>query len=294
MSELHDITAGEIEMKRTERLNAGTAKAAKVNTIDHEARVLEMAVPHQRAYEEIRKLLDDQRHGKAAAWYAVGQKVVKITADSTYGKKAVAKIAEALGWDASLLYAAGRVAKRWSSQAFKKVLSRRDDVRGNRLSWSHFVELERVVDPKQCDLLIEQTLSEGLSVRDLKRTIDNPQPKEAPENSQPTSAAKALRSFKAARETIVEKAARDKGALFDVLDADMEAPNGGELGTPIMLKLLKDAHAVQLQASELLAKQLTRLDAYITRATELQGATQDALSGDAPTIHDKLEGDNNG
>lgn len=275
-------------MKKT-KSNDGKSKAGKPKALGHEARILKMSDEHQKAYKEIRDLLDGQRHDKARAWYAVGRRIVKIKGNSQHGREAVAKIARFLGRDASTLYEAGRVASRWTPQAFKKLLDRRDEVRGNRLSWSHFVELEPVSCSERRGLLIEKTLGAGLSVRELKKAIDNPKPDEAPENSQPTNVAKALRSYKAANEAIVENTARHKELIFGVLRVQEDE----ELGTPIVLKLLRDAHAKQLQAKAICEEQLAEFDAYIARSEKLQTTAKGNPKGRPQNI-DKPEDGNNG
>ena len=243
--------------------------AAERKALDHEACVWELGEKHQETYKEIRDLLDGQRRARAKVWYEVGRKVMKIMADAKYGEKVVAKIAEALGRDASLLYAAGRVAETWLPQQFKKLMDKRDSVRGNRLSWSHFVELASVWDSGRRGLLVKKILAEGLSVRELEREIAGPKPADDQEIGQTTNVAKALRNFKATCETIVENAPRWDTSIFDVLKVQDD-----ELGTSIMLTLLKDVRETQLQAKQTCDKQLARLDACIARSEELLAAPE--------------------
>lgn len=252
--------------------NDGMTKVAELKALDHEAAVLELSEKHQRVYEDIRDLLDGQRHDKATTWYAVGQKVVKVMADAEYGKKAVAKIAKALGRDATGLYEAGRVARTWSRQQFERLIEKRDIVRGNRLSWSHLVELLRVDESRDRNLLINKVLDEGLSVRDLEREIDGPEPTDDREEGH---VAKALRNFKAAQETMVVTAPRWNTSIFDVLHKQND-----ELGTPLMLGLLQDVRATQLQASQTCEDQLARLDRCITDAKELLSASEGQPAGE--------------
>jgi len=251
-------------MRTETKSNDGTTKAAELKAFEHEACVLEMSAENQKAYEEIRNLLDGQRHDRAKTWYAVGRKVVKIMADSEYGKKAVAKIAKALGRDASLLYEAGRVTETWLPRQFAELVAKRDRVRGNRLSWSHFVELARVDDSRQRGLLVKKVLNKGLSVRELKREIAGPKPQDDREEGQVTNVARALRNFMAACETTVENTSHWDALIFDVLDTQDE-----ELTAPRMPGLLRDARATLLQAKQTCEDHMARLDACIARAEEL-------------------------
>ena len=241
----------------------------------HEAQILRLSKEHQKAYKEIHDLLDGQRHNKAKAWYEVGQKVVKIMDASEHGKRDVAKIAELLGRDASLLYDAGRVAKKWTLRQFKTLLKKQDKVRGNRLSWSHLIELERVTNPGRRESLIETILDNGLSVSDLKQAIKGPTPKD---DSQPVNVAKALRNFKAESETMAEKEARRGTSVFEILAAQKE-----KLGTPNMLKLLQDTRKAQLEAIQTCGEQLKKLDECITYSKKLL-KTAKKHSGDVPKI----------
>lgn len=254
-------------MIAVEKSNVGAAKEAELRALDHEACVSEMNAEHQKAYKAIRRLLDGERHERAKAWYEVGREIVKITADTKYGKKAVAKIAMALGRDKTMLYEAGCVAETWMRRQFEELLTRRDKVRGNRLSWSHFVELARVDDSRSRSLLIRKTLNEGLSVRDLKGRIAGPKPEDDGENGQMTNVARALRNFTATRETIVTKASHWNKLIFDVLDIQDK-----ELAAPRMLELLKDSRAAQLQAMQTCEGHMARLDEYIARAEKLLAA----------------------
>ena len=246
---------------------------AELKALNHEACVLEMGEKDRKAYEEIRDLLDGQRHVKATAWYAVGRKVMKIMAASEYGKKSVAKIARALGRDASLLYDAGRVAKTWAPQRFAELVNKRDKVRGNRLSWSHFVELESIDGSGRRGLFLKQTLEEGLSVRDLKKEIAGPKPEEGSANDQATNVAKALRNFKAASETMVQNAPRWDASIFDVLDVQDK-----ELLTPKMLQLLIDTRETLLEVRQTCEDQSARLGACIARSQELQVTSEDVAT----------------
>ncbi len=256
----------------------GTTKAAELKALGHEARVLEMSAEHRKAYEEIRDLLDGQRHVRAMAWYTVGQKVVTVTNSSAYGGKAIANIAKALGRDASLLYDAGRVAETWPRRRFEKLLGRRDKVRGSRLSWSHCVELSSVDDARHRGRLINTALAEGLSVRDLKKQIAGPKPDDSGELCKETDVAKSLRNFKAAQETMAENAPHWKTSVFDVLD-----PQNEELAAPRMLELLRDVRQTQLRSQQICEDHLAKLDEYINRAEKFVAASKKVTRVEATT-----------
>jgi len=248
-----------------DEMQTESMQEAELKALDREARVLEMSEKHRKAYEEIRRLLDGECHGLATAWYAVGREVAKITTDTKYGDKTIIKIARALGRDKTLLYDAGCVAETWTQRQFEKLLTRRDKVRGNRLSWSHFIELaKKVIDSDRRGQLIKKVLNEGLSVRELKRQIDGPKPEEDGEKDENTNVARALRNFTAAGETIVTKASHWDALIFDVLEVQKE-----ELAAPKMLELLKNARAIQLQARQTCENHMARLDKYIAHAEKL-------------------------
>jgi hypothetical protein len=262
---------------RTDSSNSAVTSNNSRKPHAHEEQISAMDKEQQNAYKEIHDLLDGQRRDKAHVWYKVGRRIAE------HGKKSVAKIAELLGRDASCLNDAKRVAKTWTPQQFKTLLEKQDKVRGNHLSWSHFVEVQRVIDTELRDSLIEDVLSKGWSVRDLKQAINGPK---VEGDSQPGNVAKALRNFKAEAETIVEKAARYKKLLFDVLDPpedeELDPPENVELGTPNMLKLLQDTRQAQLEAIQTCGEQLEKLDAYIIRSEELQTTSEGEIQGTSP------------
>jgi hypothetical protein len=281
----------ETEMRLNDESNVETKEKPKIKGFDNEE--------HQRVYEEIRCLLDEQMRGEAQARYAVGQKIVTVMDDARYGKKAVVTIAENLGVEATLLYDARRVADTWPQEEFEALMGRRDEARGNRLYWSHFVELAGVSNSHR-DLFLGRILEDGLSVRDLKRLkkeLANPTPAEAPENSQSTNVMRALRNFKAESETIVEKAARYKTLIFDVLVPPANEESGmpirnEELGTPIILELLRDARAAQQDAKQTCEEQLAKLDACIARSEEQQTTTEGDIQGTSQESEQNEESNN--
>jgi len=252
-------------------------KTAKPKAHEHEASVPELSEEQRKAYEEIRGLLDGQEHETSVVWYEVGRIVMKTKAAPKYGKKAVAKIAKALGREESTLYDAGRVAEKWAPQRFAELANKRGKVRGNRLFWSHFVELAKDMKPKRRDSFIEDILREGWSVRDLKLAIKGPKVEDAPKGGQPVNVAKALRTFKAESETMLTKAACRGTSLFDVLKAQDE-----KLGTPNILELLRDTREIQLQAKQICEAQLTKFDKFIESSVELQAVIEGDIQGTSP------------
>lgn len=250
--------------------NVETEETTRIMDFDNEE--------HQKAYEEIRSLLDGDQRNTAMVWYAVGCKVLYIMDTAEYGESVVNKIAKHLGRNASLLYEAKCVADTWTQSQFEELLNQEHEDSGGRLSWSHFVEVQRVIDTELRDSLIEDVLSKKWSVRDLKQAIKGSPPEEATDYSQPTNLARALRNFKAESETIVEKAARYEELIFEVLGTH----ENEELGTPIILELLKDARETQLRVKQTCEEQLVKLDECIDRSEELQTTTEGDIQGTSP------------
>ena len=114
---------------------------------------------------ELRELL--ARRPDARTRYAIGATVAEIKSrPGQYGAGAVAVVAVALGEDVPSLYRHATVAERWSAKEVEELLDRRGRD-GKGLSWSHLVALGTVSGAAARAGLVERTLAEGLSVREL-------------------------------------------------------------------------------------------------------------------------------
>jgi len=90
---------------------------------------------------------------------------------SKYGDRAVAKLAQALGWPKSNVYEYANVAKSWQNkQAFDAFVAQ-DDKYGKPLSWSHIVLLASVAKTERRDKLAEEARTQGWNVRELRKKL---------------------------------------------------------------------------------------------------------------------------
>jgi CheY-like chemotaxis protein len=104
--------------------------------------------------------------------YDIGRIVAELKArPDAYGHGAVSVAAAALGEDIPSLYRYARVAERWTREELDALLARtmRD---GRPLSWSHLVALASVQPGEAYARLVERTLGECLSVRELDEAVD--------------------------------------------------------------------------------------------------------------------------
>ncbi len=104
--------------------------------------------------------------------YAIGQIVADLKKHpASFGASAVATAASSLGEALPSLYRHARVAQRWTVQEYDVLLARKM-ADGRRLSWSHFVSLAGVSAGPLYDRLVQQTLSESWTVRQLETALD--------------------------------------------------------------------------------------------------------------------------
>ena len=85
-----------------------------------------------------------------------------------YGAKAVRKLTQALNWSKSAVYDYANVALTWPDQDKFDELVVKDDKFGKPLSWSHIILLATVSDDARREQLIQDSLQNGWTVRELK------------------------------------------------------------------------------------------------------------------------------
>lgn len=127
----------------------------------------------------VAKLLATASEDEVRTRYQIGQIISELKrAENKYGANAVERVAKPLGRPASTLYRYSLVAERWSLDRLGTVLGRRNTL-GQPLSWSHFVVLASVDGSTQRKTLLERTLSESLSARQLRLLLGAPPKKSA-------------------------------------------------------------------------------------------------------------------
>lgn len=121
----------------------------------------------------VRQLLARETRGTIRAHYRIGLLVSKVrsAAANRYGAGAVERLAEAVGLDRATIYDHVTVAERFTPSDIKALLKRKGR-QGVPLSWSHLVELAKVIDKGRREKLIAAALQEGLSVRKLMERIE--------------------------------------------------------------------------------------------------------------------------
>jgi hypothetical protein len=133
----------------------------------------DMNVALQDKITVVQRLLAEADATEARTRHKVGEVVLDIrNSESTYGLRAVERMARALGRDKATLYHYAEVAAAWSAGDLEALL-RRHNPHGQPLSWSHLVELAGVAPDRRGDL-VEQVLREGLSVRALAAIVREP------------------------------------------------------------------------------------------------------------------------
>lgn len=118
------------------------------------------------------KILFARRPCDARVRYGIGQIVAELKKHpAVYGASAVATAASSVGEALPSLYRHARVAQRWPVEDFELLLDR-TMADGRHLSWSHFVSLAGVSAGAVYDRIVEQTLSQSWTVRQLDAALD--------------------------------------------------------------------------------------------------------------------------
>ena len=104
------------------------------------------------------------------ARYKVALIAVQVKDEAEFGKDGLGRMDEELGLGKSTLYSYARVAETWKAEEFVEVSSK-FNAKGMALSWSHWQELAGVRDGRARRPLLERTVRECLSVRDLRAAI---------------------------------------------------------------------------------------------------------------------------
>jgi len=121
---------------------------------------------------EALKTLFGHRPCDARVRYQIGEIVAELKKHPAhYGASAVATAAAAIGEALPSLYRHARVAQRWRVGEFEILLSR-PMADGRTLSWSHLVSLAGVSAGRLYDRLLDQTLSQSWTVRQLEAAHD--------------------------------------------------------------------------------------------------------------------------
>ncbi len=122
-------------------------------------------------YEHIHQLLSEHHANEANAKYEIGVHVADVLENANpYGSGAIAKLAEALGPDPTVLRDYARVAQKWSREQFNSLMERRDK-RRMPVSFSHLIEISRVADAVERQSWINNVCDEGWSVRQLRHAM---------------------------------------------------------------------------------------------------------------------------
>lgn len=197
--------------------------------------------------EQIRALLSKADLGEVEARYNAGRLLLGVRrAPGTYGSHAVAQLAAELGRDTATLYRYALVPERWSPAQMAVLIARRTS-KNNPLSWSHWVELAQIESDTLRASLLERTLHQSLSVRELTKII---QQQSESDGGKPTTVREALMSIVAQAERL---SAQISGDLADVFEAQKPKPGDRHLYTLI-------SRAIESHEA-LAARALTRVEA---------------------------------
>jgi hypothetical protein len=123
-------------------------------------------------YESIRRLLDGATRDEARSRHQIGVYIGEVkSASDKYGARAVELLAGALGTNVHTLYRCATVSSCWSSTQLETLL-RRTTPGGQPLSWSHLVLLAGVPSARRRTDLVDWTLQDGLTVRELRALVE--------------------------------------------------------------------------------------------------------------------------
>jgi hypothetical protein len=133
----------------------------------------------KRRCELIRKLLSKAAGDEVATRYRIGVEILSIIrGESTYGTRAIERIAQAIGKSAPTLYRYATVAERWSPDEMR-VHRRRENHHGEPLSWSHWVEIAKVQSAARRAALIERCLNEAITAPYLAALVSDMEVRDA-------------------------------------------------------------------------------------------------------------------
>ncbi len=143
--------------------------------------------------QRIRRLKDIGTRRFALEWHAVGVEVLKVAADpAKYGlaskRKAVVYLADQTKLSVDSIYNALKVAVAWPNRQDFARLLKREGKDGARLTFVHFVEVEKLDTAVERAAMLERVLAEDLSSRDVRRERKGrPEACESQEEAQPAA-----------------------------------------------------------------------------------------------------------
>ena len=165
-------------------------------------------------YNAIQPLVLNAERQEVEARYAIAAHYQKVRegegTENTYGARAVARLARALGLSKSHVYADAAVAEKWPDVDRFRELATRQDKFGRPLSWSHVVLLATVADGRTRESLIRKVLREGWRVRELKKELKRRAAEASAEASQTGGPSASAQPLTAAVEDLASQAAAFK------------------------------------------------------------------------------------
>jgi hypothetical protein len=221
-------------------------------------------------YEAIRRLLAGVARDEARSRYQVGVLIAQVkAARDKYGAHAVERLARALGTNVHSLYRCANVVRCWSP-AQLEVLLRRTTAHGQPLSWSHLVLLAGVPSEHRRAELVDRSLQDALTVRELLVLVDAAGKGHDREGGALVVLRRVVRS--------AERWSAAAAVFHDELLAVLEGV-ASDAGEPALL--IERAIAAQEQLHGILQKQLARLRAEKGRfePTQTKGARAERDGG---------------
>jgi len=119
---------------------------------------------------EARNALITAERGDVEARYKVALIARQVRDEAKYGRDGLSRMDKELGLAPSTLYAYAKVPDVWGADEFA-VVSSKLNAKGVALSWSHWELLASVDDGRARRPLLERTLRECLTVRELRAAI---------------------------------------------------------------------------------------------------------------------------
>ncbi|HZH18368.1 MAG TPA: hypothetical protein VE057_28710 [Archangium sp.] len=244
--------------KKVRRRAAGAHEVGAEGAVERAVKTMEPALRSE--YLKLKKMLASAEKQDAQVRYEIGRVVAKVRgAGPRYGSNAVGQLERALGLDENTLRRYERIANTWTSARFSELM-KRTNLYGRPLSWSHLDVLAEVADAKKREVLLDEALREGLSVRALASRVRGPTPalvEDTNESGLNRLLLSAVRVMTARAETVVESVSIWEKSIFERLQKE---------NSPELSESLQNAKGVYTQLRSAVDVILGRIDEGLAAA----------------------------
>lgn len=149
------------------------AQEVAVDVAERDEILQEFTQAERAVYERLEELFNSEVENVIRNRYEIGGIAIDVTAQNggkKYGAKLIERLAKVLGRNASIIYDAKRFAELYSETELEKLLEVRSRS-GLPLMWSHIEALIHLPDGKLRKTMLEATLAENLTPKQLQEKI---------------------------------------------------------------------------------------------------------------------------